>query len=256
MISILRLDFDHDISDKADRFLRFSKAVTEAGCFDGKPLIVDTPLFSYRRAGSSHLDGLLDQIGTQDAVVFLSEICCYSFALVQTNRSAARFIDFDRIAEYPTLQSFLETPQIVGHSVSVGGFSLLDPNCHVLGMMPSPYSSEMVDEETWAPKPEFLDVQGAFEKEDGAVYVYRILDQAKNFPDVLACDWPVYVFTQGAVDLTLALELYHDESLTEYLLSLSIPFGTLNDNHQDDYFVVSYHKPFWRVDDQSLAFVA
>lgn len=61
---------------------------------------------------------------------------------------------------------------------------------------------------------------------------------------------------EGIVFLDKALGHYHDGSLTEYLLARSVPFGTLNDNHQDDYFAVSFCGSFWNCDPESLAFIA
>lgn len=150
----------------------------------------------------------------------------------------------------------MESPQIVGYAVSAGNFSLLDPDCDVLSMMPPTYASEIVDDSTEAPNPEVLDVKCSREMNWGTIYAYRILDHAKYFASICRCEWPVYVLPRGSIDLSSALQHYGDQSLTRHLLALSVPFGSLNDNHQDDCYAVSYRRPFWRAADESLAFIA
>ena len=71
MISVVRLDFDHDCRDKAARFERLCEEIMDS-CFNTRPLIVDRPVFSYR-PGRNQLETMLENVGKQDAIVFLSE---------------------------------------------------------------------------------------------------------------------------------------------------------------------------------------
>lgn len=254
MIRVVRLDFDHDTRDKSVRFGRFCDAIT--GRLNA-PLIVERPVFSYGRSGRAQLDFLLKTVGTRDAIVFLSEICCYSFALVQTNQGTIH-PGLPEIAAYESMESFIQSPTVIGHAVSAdSGLALLDRDCTVLSRMPSPYGSEIVNED-FRPNPAVVDVIASSESDGTFVYAFRILDHARFFASVPDFDWPLYAITASDVDVDLgqALARYHKESLTDCLLSLSLPFGTLNDNHQDDYYAVSYRKPIWNCDVESLTFAA
>jgi hypothetical protein len=256
MIFVIRLNFDHDCSEKTARFGQCCERITDTGCFDAAPLVVETPVFSYTRSGAAQLEMLQEQVGNRDAVVFLSEICCYSYGLIQTNRVEVNCPDFPVIAQYDSLQSFAQAPKIVGHAVSANGsFSLSEPECIVLSKLPWPLSPDIVDDYGTL-NPDVLYVLSTSEGDGETVYAYRILNQSKYFGSIHCLEWPVYFLAPNEIELTTGFDHYHNDSLTEYLMSLSLSFGTVNENHQDDCFAVSYRRPFWNRGLESCAFIA
>lgn len=254
MLTVIPLGFDHDYKDKADRFREFAAQVSSLGCFDSKPIVEGKAFFSYGRFGRTQLDLLQQRIGDQPAILFLSEVCCYSYAIVQSPREVTGNVT--KLWEYDSFSSFVQSPNVLGYAVPADGIvQLLDNDCLVVSLMPSPYSTELVNEDTDEPNREIINILQASCSRDGSVYAYRIRDPQRYFNSIRSFDWPIYA-TRDEIDVDLALKHFRNETLTEYLLSLPVAFGTLNDNHQDDFYAVSYRKPFWKADEESLAFIA
>lgn len=254
MLTIAQLDFNHDHRDKAERFRSLAAELSKSDCFASRPLVEDSAVFSYGRAGRAQLDSAIARIGDRDAIIFLSDICSYSYALVQ---SAVEIPNMNRvISRYETAQSFFNTPRVRGNCVANEISLAIEPSSVTLvGMMPSPYSSDLVDEETATPNPDIVDVVRESPGDGGSVFAYRLRDVRRYFDGIGYSEWVTYVIP-GTVDADWAISQYRAATLTDDLFAAGRAFGTLNDNHQDDYYAVSYFQSIWDLPDDSLAFVA
>jgi len=186
MLTIAQLDFNHDHRDKAERFRSLAAELAKSDCFVSRPLVEDSAVFSYGRAGRAQLDSAIARIGDRDAIIFLSDICSYSYALVQ---SAVEIPNVNCvISRYETAHSFLSTPRVRGNCVANEISLAVDPSSVTLvGMMPSPYSSDIVDEETEVPNPEIVDVLRESPGDGGSVFAYRLRDARRYFDGIGYC---------------------------------------------------------------------
>lgn len=225
------------------RFSEFASLFSER--FNTVPQIYDEPIFSYTHYGYSQFDRLRELDESRPAIVYLSNIVMHSALLVLGDCDTSDLIS---PLQYDSLESFLNEPFSRGFVVDRDKkmSTKFDDTTVVISDL---LQFRNDDNE--------LSDDGLFRVLDKIddIFVSNILDYDRYFAHALVFgDEPFFLNADSNLDYHKCIKQLGEFTLREYLLSQSVPFATLNDDHMDDEYAVSYGMDCWQFNDDSLAF--
>ncbi len=218
-----------------------------ASRFDVAPQVIDDPIFSYRKFGAMQLDRIAQLNARQPAIVYLSNVVMHSALLIIGDCETS---DLQAPLEYDSLESFLDTPYVRGYEFDRDQLAQasFDDTTIVISDL-----ARFRDDNDRLPDDGLFRVH----MKVSDVFVCNILDYEKYFTQQFESgDVPFFLPANSHVDFEECARRYYAEyALRDYLLSNSISFATLGDDHMDDEYAVSYGMECWQQNNDHLVFV-